>query len=127
MGVKSSGKIDRTSYPGHEDVVWHQTAAQHRNPRASCNGRIYYSTNLFIPLMCECGTAITSLALAPALGGRVFCAKFQPNKKGKERLRIAEKIAKDQGIDISQVSSKDLPRPDPKYQAVMHEPSIEEV
>jgi len=51
--------------------------------------------------------------------GTGFCAKFQPSEKGKERMRMAEKIAKEKGIDISEVDPDDLPPADEKYVAAM--------
>ena len=117
LGMKSSGKIDKTPYPGHEDVGWHFIAAQRGTKRGMCHGRIYKTDSIYFPLACECGAVIPSLRFSSIFG--IFCAKFQPNEKGKERLRIAQEIAKKKGIKLSEIDFDDLPPPDPNYKAVM--------
>jgi len=117
LGTKSSGQVDRSFCPGHEDLAWHLSGFQQDTKRTTCNGRIYKTDSVYYPLQCECGTAISSLTFSFIFGR--FCAKFQPNENGKERLRIAEEIAEKRGIELSEVDLKDLPEPDPNYVAAM--------
>ena len=66
------------------------------------------SGSIYIPLICECGTAINS-----------FCKKMTPNEKGKKRLKLAKRIAKKRGIKLSEIDPDDLPPLDPNYEAVV--------
>jgi hypothetical protein len=118
LGMKSAKKIDRSSYPGHEDLRWHGSAFQKNSSRGMCAGRISETGSIFYPLQCECGTVISSMIFS-VLTNTGFCAKFQPNKNGEERLRIAKEIAKKQKIAISKVNPNKLPRPDENYSAAM--------
>lgn len=118
MGVKSGSGIDKTPYPGHEDLSWHMTGFQRGSQRSACTGRIFKTDSIFYPLMCECATAISSLASSSLFGGG-GCAKFLPNEKGQERIIIAESIAKEREIELSEVLPEELPPPDPDYEAAM--------
>ncbi len=119
MGAKPAGQIDRTPYPSHEDLSYGLTAFQQKPHRAACNGLICKTGSIFYPLVCQCGTAISSLTLSSALNLNM-CAKFQPNEKGKERIKIAQDIAKKRKIDLSDVSPEGLPEADPNYVAIMN-------
>lgn len=119
MGQRSTGKVDTSCYSGHEDLGWHMTAFQ-SGQRTSCSGRIRVSDNLYVPLICECGTRISSLTMQQLSGQ--FCAKFEENEKGLERLELAKEVARKKGIPLEEVTSDDLPEiPEIEegYQAVM--------
>lgn len=116
MGQPSAGKVDTSGYPGHEDLGWHMSTFQ-SGPRASCSGRIRVSDNLYLPLICECHTRISSLTIQD-LSGRI-CAKFEENEKGLERLELAKKVARRKHIALEKVTSDDLPEIDENYIAVM--------
>jgi hypothetical protein len=118
VGAKSINQIDDSPYPGHEGLSWGCSAFQVNTKRAGCNGRIYKSDSLFYPLACECGTVISSLTFS-SLFGITMCVKFQPNKEGKERFELAKKIARIKKVDISKITSDDLPEFDQDYQAAM--------
>ncbi len=107
MGLSSAGKVDDTPYPGHENLVWHLSVFQDNRRRGTCAGRIMKSGSIFIPLICECGTAINS-----------FCKKFTLNKKGRKRLKLAKGIAKEKRIELSEIDPEDLPPLDPNYEAI---------
>lgn len=113
MGQPSAGKIDKTGYPGHEDLSWHFSTFQ-SGQRASCFGRIRVTDSLFIPLVCECGTAISSF-----IWGQ-FCAKFEENEKGLERLKLAKEIARKKHIAIEETTPY-LPPLDENYHAAMEQ------
>lgn len=116
MGQPSAEKVDESPCPGHEDLGWHNTAFQFTQ-RANCSGRIGISDNFYTPLICECHTVISSLALQELSGG--FCAKFGENEKGLERLKLAKKVARRKHIALEKVTSDDLPDIDENYSAVM--------
>ncbi len=107
MGLPSADKVDDTPYPGHENLGWHLSAFQDNRQRGTCAGRIMKSGSIFIPLICECGTAINS-----------FCKKMTPNKKGRKRLELAKRIAEEKGIELSEIDPEDLPPLDPNYEAI---------
>lgn len=118
LGLNSQGKVDKTGYPGHEDLAWHFSVFQTRSKRGTCSGGIRASGSIYFPLQCECGTVICSLGLA-SLFGTEFCRKFKPNEKGRRRLKLAEKIAKERGISIEEIGPDDLPEPE-FYDSVMY-------
>jgi hypothetical protein len=118
LGLNSQGKVDKSRYPGHEDLTWHFSAFQGNRRRGTCAGRIMKSGSIFIPLVCECGTAISSLTFSYLFGIDSFCRKFRPNEKGKQRKKLAEKIAKKKDISIEKIKPEDLPEPEP-YDSVM--------
>lgn len=107
MGLPSAGKVDDTPYPGHEDLGWHFGVFQGNRRRGTCAGRIMKSDSIFFPLICECGTVIDS-----------FCKKLTPNKKGRKRLKLAKGIAREKGIELSEIDPDDLPPLDPNYESV---------
>lgn len=82
MGTPSQGEIDKTPYPGHEDLGWHGTAFHAGRSRSTCVGRIGATRSCFYPLACECGTVVNSLTFGS------FCQKFVPNPKAKMREAI---------------------------------------
>ena len=110
LGAPEGSGVDKTPYPGHEHTVWHMVDAQKGFSRSVCTGRIRDTGSVFFPLQCECASVITS----------VFhhgCAKFSPNDNGKERLKIAKKLAEERGIKPGEVPPEDLPPLDPDYYA----------
>ncbi len=115
MGVESKGEIDRTHYPGHEVLSWHSTTFQRGHDRAACAGRFGVTDSLFYKLACECGTVIGGLDKP---SGKI-CAKFESNKRGKERIKLAEKIAEERGIPLEEISAEDLPELDNNYKAIL--------
>lgn len=117
LGVEFADHANEFRF-AHEDLSCNMSAFQRNTTRAVCGGRIFETESFYLPLYCECGTVISSLTLSTAMGTG-FCAKFQPSEKGKERMRMAEKIAKEKGIDISEVDPDDLPPADEKYVAAM--------
>ncbi len=108
MGLPSAGKVDDTPYPGHEDLGWHFSTFQGRIARGACAGRIMKTDSIFFPLACECGTVVDSP-----------CRKLTPNEKGRERLELAEKIAEEKGVELSEITPNDLPELDSNYEAVI--------
>lgn len=118
LGLPTQGKVDDSGYSGHENLGWHFSVFQKNNPRGTCNGRILATGSIFIPLYCECGTAVSSLALN-ALSGKGMCAKFQKNERGKKRLALAKRIAKRKSIPLSEIDPEDLPELNPRYKATM--------
>lgn len=117
LGLESQGKVDKSRYPGHEDLSWHFSTFQKHLERGACNGRIRAIDSTFFPLGCECGTAIMSLKFC-SIFGTGFCQKFKPNKKGEQRMELAEKIAKEKDISTEEIEPEDLPEPEP-YDSVM--------
>lgn len=113
LGVLPGAGVDQTPYPGHENVSWHfssfQVLGDKMVMRAQCTSRVRETNSIFLPLACECGTAID--------GG--FCQKFLANEAGAERLRIAEKLARERGIPTSEVPFGDLPPLDSLYRSAM--------
>ena len=105
LGQPSNEKIDRSPYPGHEDLRWHLSAFQRSSHRANCNGRIHASGSIFVPLVCECGTALSSLTFSSLLNTGM-CKKFSPNRKGKRRKRIAAEILARRGITFKKAGEK---------------------
>lgn len=118
LGMKPAEKIDDSPYPGHEDLNWHLSIFQKNSERGMCCGRIYEIESIYCPLQCECGTVISSLTFSANMGTG-FCAKFRPNEKGKERMRIADKISKEKNVKISEIDLDELCPSDPDYDAVM--------
>ena len=74
MGVESGDEISKDPYPGHENLRWHFSTFQRGTTRSQCIGRILPTDSIFLPLSCECGTAINDS----------MCGKFKPNKKVRE-------------------------------------------
>ncbi len=109
MGAPCSDRVDPNGYPGHEDLRWHFSWAQAGTSRSTCNGRIKPTNAFFIPLACECGTAISGV-----------CRKMKPNEKHARSMVIAEKIAKEKGIELSEVDPTEFPYPefDPSYKYI---------
>lgn len=95
-GVESKDEVDKSEYPGHEDLRWHYSGFQGQSQRAACNGRIQASGSIFTPLVCECGTAISSLHIT-VLMGIGFCRKFNPTEAGIKRNELACKMLSDRG------------------------------
>ena len=118
LGQKRGKGKDKTPYPGHENLRWHASAFQTGSERGSCTGKILKSESFYYPLMCECGTVISSLTFSALLNPHV-CAKFQPNERGKEIRRQAEEIARQKGIDLLEVDPEGILEPDPDYLAAM--------
>lgn len=108
MGVSAGPGIDQSPYPGHEDLTWHFSSFQNGSSRAHCTGRIGRSKAHYLPLGCECGTAVTDIS----------CQKFAANEAGHRRRRLAIQIALQRGLELEKVRSEDLPPPEP-YEAIM--------
>ena len=120
LGMKPAEGIDRTPYPGHEDVEWHATGFQRNSHRGMCQGRIMKSGAFFYPLICQCGTAVSSLKFSFALGATP-CCKFQFSEGGEKDFRRFEAYVKEweEGIE-EEVDIVDALRDfNPDYQAVM--------
>jgi len=81
-------------------LKWHFSVFQKGTMRSKCTGRILPTDSIFLPLFCECGTAINDS----------MCGKFKPNKKGERRIKLAKEIAEKKGIDVSDVCPEDLPK-----------------
>jgi hypothetical protein len=117
--MESGGKVDDSPYTSHEDVSWGISGFQRGLKRGTCTGRIHETGSIYYPLACECGTVLSSLQFSAVLGAG-SCAKFQPNEGGKERMKMAEEIAKERGIELSEIDPEELlPEPDPCYRAAM--------
>lgn len=107
LGLPPGNGVDSTPYPGHENIRWHFSAFQRNSTRGQCTGRIKPSGSFFLPLVCECGTAVDS-----------FCQKFSPNEKGKQRTKLAEQIASQKGVSVADLDPEDLPELDRGYYSV---------
>jgi len=108
MGVEPGDGVSKIPYPGHENLKWHFSVFQKGTMRSKCTGRILPTDNIFLPLSCECGTAINDS----------MCEKFKPNEKGKRRIKLTEEVAEKKGIDKSDVCPEDLPEL-PFYRSIM--------
>jgi len=75
MGMNPVKGVDKIPYPGHEGVGWHLSGFQSNNPRGMCMRRICKTNSIFYPLMCSCGSAISSLRFSFTVGA-MPCAKF---------------------------------------------------
>ncbi len=117
LGVKSSEEILDGPFE-HENLSSKMSLFQQETPYATCGGRIGEHDSFFYRLACECGTVISSLTLSNAFGG-FLCGKFEPNEKGRERMELTDRIAKEKGIPVGEVSPDDLPELDPDYHAIM--------
>ena len=111
MGAPAGEGVDHSLYPGHENIAWHLSAFQLGSSRSQCTGKIRKNNSIFYPLICECGTAIDS----------PVCQKLTLNDKGKERLILAQEIAKKRGVELSEIKSddEDLPEINPLYISVI--------
>lgn len=118
LGLPAGEGTDRTSYSSHEDLSWGFSAFQKGVRRGRCVGRILASGSVYLPLVCECGTAINSLTFATVFNTGL-CGKFEPNEKGKERMQIAKEIARRRHLALAKVDPEWLPDPDPNYWAEM--------
>ena len=109
MGAPDGGQVDKTPYSGHEDLRWAFSIFQDNTSRATCNGVIRATGSIFLPLGCQCGTVISGV-----------CRKMKPNEKHVRALAIAEKIAKERGIQLSEVDPAEFPLSefDPNYEHI---------
>ena len=102
LGMRSSGKIDKTPYPGHENLRWHFSFLQTGTIRGMCAGRIIATISPFYPLACACGTVINGSN----------CQKFEPNEEGLKRKKVAHEILARRGIpesdDITELTMQEM-------------------
>ncbi len=119
LGLPTNGKVDATPYPGHENLRWHMSGFQSDSRRGMCFGRIHATGNIFYPLGCDCGTVISSLTFSGIVNSG-YCAKFEPNEKGKLREQQARSLSRKRHQRIDQILHL-LPPPDENYRAEMEQ------
>jgi hypothetical protein len=113
LGTPEGSGVDTSPYVSHEDFAWAFSSFQSGTSRARCSGRILQIDSHFLPLQCECGTAINSLSFF-----HHFCSQFEPNEAGMRRRRLMHCIAVECGISYEE-AAKALPEPDEDYPAAM--------